>query len=116
MASNFYQLTSRAKPDRSVVPGLIIMAVAVLVGLMVFALNSDIGESFPYFFMLPLAFRARGRAANPDRDPPTTEKFTIADPLMFATWGYFSRRSSSAARSSPPAGRNLLPRSYKTPR
>ena len=89
MASNFYQLTSRAKPDRSIVPGLVIMAVAVFVGLMVFALNSDIGESFPYFFMLPWLFALAIVLLTPTVILYYRGKFTIADPLMFATWGYF---------------------------
>jgi len=88
MAVDFARQYARTRPDQSVVPGLIVMALAVLVGLFLLLLNSGLTESYPYFFILPWLAALGVVFAAPSAILYYQGKFSFANPIVFATWSY----------------------------
>lgn len=89
MAVSFVQSTGRFKPDSSIVPGVIVMALALFVGAFLILLNSDAVESYPYFFLLPWLFALAVILIIPSAVLYYQDKFSFANPIIFATWSYF---------------------------
>ncbi len=89
MAVNFIQTASSFRPDRSSAPGLAFMAVALVIGSLFILLNIDFQGRYPYLFLLPWIFALAVVLAIPSMILYLQGKFTLANPLVFATVSYF---------------------------
>ena len=71
------------------VPGLILMASAVIVAALGLLLSSELTTSFPYLFLLPWIIALTVVLAIPTVILYYKGRLTLFDPLVFATWSYF---------------------------
>lgn len=71
------------------IPGLLLMLVTVVVALLVFLLNSDLTDSFPYLYLLPWIFALFAVLCAPTVFLYWRGRLTLYDPLVYATWSYF---------------------------
>jgi hypothetical protein len=70
-------------------PGVLLMAATVLAGGFLLLLNSGASESYPYFFILPWLVPLALVLAAPSVILYYTGKFSLDNPIVFATWSYF---------------------------
>lgn len=89
MAANLNSNTATFRPDRSYIPGVVLMVATVLAGGFLLLLNSSAGESYPYFFILPWLVALAVVLAGPSAILYYTGKFSLGNPIVFATWSYF---------------------------
>lgn len=89
MAANLNSNTATFRPDRSYLPGVVLMAATVLMGGFLLLLNSSASESYPYFFILPWLVVLAIVIVAPSAILYHTGKFSLANPIVFATWSYF---------------------------
>lgn len=89
MATNFLTTTNRTRPDSNIAPALLLMAVPFVVGAFLLIWNSGIEESFPYFFILPWLALLAIVLLLPSIVLYHQGKFTLYNPLVFATFSYF---------------------------
>lgn len=75
--------------DRSYLPGAVLMVLTFLAGGFLILLNSDVAASFPYFFILPWLVALAAVLATPSAFLYYTGKFSLDNPIVFATWSYF---------------------------
>ena len=75
--------------DRSFIPGLILMAVAGIVGLLSILFASGALDSIPDLYLVPWLFGLGGVMALPMAFLYYRGRFTFVDPLVFATLSYF---------------------------
>ncbi len=88
-ATDYNRTWSRRQGDRSIVPGLVLMGLALTVGLLaLFALNDGF-DAYPYLFLLPWIFGLALLMAAPLAMLYYQGKFSFVDPLVFATLSYF---------------------------
>lgn len=89
-ASHFnLQRPGRLRGERSILPGLVLMGLALLVTLFVLLAVDGAFETYPYLFLLPWIFGLGIVMAIPSVVLYYKGKFSFADPLVFATWSYF---------------------------
>lgn len=74
--------------DRAVLPGVILMASAIVVGLLLVLLNSDLVESFPMLYLLPWILGLAIVLIAPTAYLRYKGRLHFYDPLVFATWIY----------------------------
>jgi len=89
MAANFSYQTSALRPDRSYLPGAVLMLLTLFAGGFLLLLNSSLAESFPYFFILPWLVALAVVLLTPSAILYYTGKFRLDNPIVFATWSYF---------------------------
>lgn len=75
--------------EQSVAPGVILMAATVVVAGFALLLNSDLTDNFPYFYLLPWIAVLGVVLASPSVYLYFKGRFSLHDPLIFATWSYF---------------------------
>lgn len=75
--------------DRSILPGLALMGLALVVGFFVLLALGGAFESYPYLFLLPWILALGVVMAAPSAFLIYKGTFSFADPLVFATWSYF---------------------------
>jgi hypothetical protein len=73
----------------SIIPAVVVMAVSIGIGLVWFLLSGDIFDSYPYTFLLPWIIGLAVILSIPSVILFRKGRFTLADPLIFATWSYF---------------------------
>ncbi len=76
-------------PQRSLAPGMILMAVAIFVGALAIVINSDMTRSFPYLYLLPWVLALLIVLIIPTAILYWRGTLTLFDPLVYATWSYF---------------------------
>lgn len=77
------------KVGLTIIPGLLLMSIALItIFFVVFSLN-DTFSTFPYLFLLPWIFALGILMIIPSIVLYRQGKFSFADPLIFATWSYF---------------------------
>lgn len=89
MTTAFGSQPIRSVRDRTFAPGLIVMAVVLVVTLIVFVLNSDLTLSFPYLYLLPWIIGLTIVFSIPMLVLYRQGKLTLFNPLVFAAWSYF---------------------------
>jgi len=89
MAATLRNYAVRTIPDRSIAPGLIIMASVLLIALLVILFNSDLPLAFPYLYLLPWILALMAVLTTPTLVLYYQNKLTLYNPLVFATWSYF---------------------------
>lgn len=77
------------KGDRSIVPGVVLMVLAVLVGGIVLMIANDAFSAYPYLFLLPWILGLAVVIAIPSLVLFYRGEFSFAHPLVFATFSYF---------------------------
>lgn len=86
---NYIRTSAGSSRESSVVPGLILMGLALTVALFVLLAVGGAFESYPYLFLLPWIFGLAILMSLPSIFLHYKGKFSFADPLVFATWSYF---------------------------
>ena len=89
MAANLIPSTLRNRPDTSFAPALLLMAVPFVIGLFLLVWNSGVQDSYPFFFILPWVALLASVLAVPSAILYYQGKFTLYNPLVFATFTYF---------------------------
>jgi hypothetical protein len=89
MATVIREPLAEGSRERSIAPGLILMAAAILVAGFFLILSSDLTESFPYLYLLPWITGLLAVLAAPTLFLYYRGRLTLIDPLVFATWSYF---------------------------
>ncbi len=79
----------RTREGQTIVAGIGAMAIAVAVALLLLALNSDMSDTFPYFFLVPWIIALAAVLLTPSVILWYQGKFSFANPLVFATFAYF---------------------------
>ncbi len=72
-----------------IVAGVVVMAVAACIALFLLALNSDVSQSFPYFFLIPWITALAVVLLLPSGWLLYQGKFSFDNPIVFATFSYF---------------------------
>ena len=75
--------------ERAFVPGLILMACAVGVALVLAALNSELVHSFPLLYLLPWVLGLAALFTIPSAYLFYKGRLRFYDPLVFTTWVWF---------------------------
>jgi len=88
-AAGYIRNSVTAEKDRSIVPGLALMALAVIVSIFAVLLTSGSLESYPNLFLVPWLFGLALVMAAPMAWLYYQGRFTFVDPLVFATLSYF---------------------------
>ncbi|MFN6963425.1 MAG: hypothetical protein ACK4S4_06620 [Pyrinomonadaceae bacterium] len=91
MAVNFAKrrVNLDLSPDRSFLPGALVMGLTFLVALFLLLLNSDLAGSYPYAFILPWLAALAVVLVSPSAYLYYRGKFSFDNPIVFATWSYF---------------------------
>ncbi|MGD9561120.1 MAG: O-antigen polymerase [Pyrinomonadaceae bacterium] len=79
----------RSPQQRSVAPGLVLMAAALVITGFALLLSSDLTDSFPYIYLLPWIAGLFVVLLIPTIYLYSQGRLTLMDPLVFATWSYF---------------------------
>jgi MFS family permease len=87
-AHRLHDLT-HGKGRPSVLPGLLLMALALVIGGLVFLAINDAFTSYPYLFLLPWILGLGLVMIAPSCILYYQGRFTFADPIVFATFSYF---------------------------
>src|SRR5215218_10293567 len=74
--------------ERTIIPGIILMAVTLVVTLFVIIAASGAFESFKYIFLVPWIIGLAVVMAAPSVYLYYKGRFSFADPIVFATWSY----------------------------
>lgn len=80
---------ARFRPDRSILPGVVMMGLALIVAFFGLLAVGGAFESYPYLFLLPWIFGLGILMAAPSAVMIYKGTFSFADPIVFATWSYF---------------------------
>ena len=80
---------NRSRESQTIIAGVAVMAAAAFITLLLFALNSDISATFPYFFILPWLLAMLVVVLIPSGVLLYQGKFSFDNPLVFATFSYF---------------------------
>lgn len=88
MATAIRQSTFRVQQERSYVPGLVLMLLALILTAFALLLNSDLTDSFPYFYLIPWITALAVILVIPTVYLYFHGRMTLHDPLVFATWSY----------------------------
>src|SRR6188472_1722492 len=75
--------------SRTTLAGLCLMLVSVLLAGLLFLYASGSFESYPYLFLLPWLMGLSAVMAAPSVYLIYKGRFSLADPIVFATWSYF---------------------------
>src|SRR6187551_726258 len=88
-AASYIRNSAGLGRDRSIVPGIAMMSLAVVISL--FALLFSVGsfESYPFLFIVPWLLGLGVVMAIPMLYLYYKGRFTLVDPLVFATLSYF---------------------------
>lgn len=89
MAVNFSHRLGRATPDRSPLPGIIMMASAVVLVLFILVMNGTVLDSFPYPYLLPWLAGLLIVLVSPTVILFYQGNLRLENPIVFATWSYF---------------------------
>ncbi len=87
--ADYIKNRARFGPDRSMVPALVMMGLAVVVAFFVLLALGGAFESYPFLFLLPWILGLGVVLAAPSAFLIYKGTFSFADPLVFATWSYF---------------------------
>ncbi len=88
-ASGYISNSARPLKDRTIIPGLVMMALAVIISVFALLFLSGSFSSYPHLFLLPWLFGLGVVMAIPMFILYYQGKFTFVDPLVFATFSYF---------------------------
>lgn len=88
MATNYFQ--QRAAPDRKALTALVLMALALIVGVILLGAIGGAFENFPYLFLLPWVFALAVVLAVPSVILHYRGEFSFTNPIVFATVSYFA--------------------------
>lgn len=83
--SNF----SRGQSDRIVIVGVILMVLTAVVSAFALFATTETFRSFPYLFLVPWIIGLAIVMALPSLFLYYQGRFSLADPIVFATWSYF---------------------------
>jgi hypothetical protein len=89
MAVNISHRMGRTAPDRSPLPGILLMLVAVGLVLLVLLLNGTIFESLPFPYLFPWLIALLAVLVTPTVILYYQGKLRLDNPIVFATWSYF---------------------------
>jgi hypothetical protein len=89
VAPDYISRTGRQAGERSVLPGLVLMASTVIVTLVVILAINGAFESYPFLFLVPWLLALGALMATPSMILHRQGNFSFANPLVFATWSYF---------------------------
>jgi hypothetical protein len=76
-------------PDRLIVPAVAAMASAVAITLILFLLDGGAFHAFPNLFLIPWVIGLAIMLSMPSLILYYKGRFSLADPIVFATWSYF---------------------------
>jgi MFS family permease len=74
--------------EGTLLPGILLMAIAGLVTIFVLALGNEAFNDFPYLFLMPWIVGLGVVMAIPSVILYYQGKFSLADPIVFSTWSY----------------------------
>lgn len=77
------------KGDRTILVGVVLMALTSVVAAFALFATTDTFRSFPYFFLVPWIIGLAIVMAAPSAYLYYKGRFSFADPIVFATWSYF---------------------------
>lgn len=86
MATAFVTTQTR---DHKALPGLVLMAAAVVIAGLVLLLTSDLTKAFPHLLLLPWIMALLLTISIPTIILYSRGRLTLYDPLVYATWSYF---------------------------
>jgi hypothetical protein len=87
--SSYLQPSTQTSGDRSIVPGIVLMVLAVVLTLFFLIAWSGAFESYPYLFLLPWIIGLAVLMAIPIVILYWRGKLSFADPIVFGTISYF---------------------------
>jgi hypothetical protein len=85
--ANSVQSVFKREPFRAV--GILLIIIPLLAAVFLFALNTDLSQSFPYFFLLPWIFLLLVFLLIPIAILLRQGEFSLANPLVFSVWAFF---------------------------
>lgn len=88
-ATNYTQNVNRPSGDKTVIAGIILMALTAVVAAFALFATTETFRSFPYLFLVPWITGLAIVMAAPSLILYYKGKFSFADPIVFATWSYF---------------------------
>ena len=74
--------------ELTLLPGIVLMAIATVVTLFVIGLGSDSLKGVPYLFLMPWIIGLAVVMLAPSAFLYYRQKFNLADPLVYSTWSY----------------------------
>ena len=82
------RVSGRRGLEGTLLPGVILMMIAGLVTLFVLGLGNESLNSYSYMFLMPWIIGLAVLMAIPSGILYYQGKFSLADPIVFATWSY----------------------------